>query len=119
MLFLGRIKQVSSSDTDCMPSFKSHTRTRYPYEHYRSPSHHLMWLTQEVPYPFSDPSKFTPLLLLFFQVRILHRALCPPPVKLTCVEVLLTVLSCSLHSASTLSSSRRLNLPGLDRLLQG
>lgn len=42
MLFLGRIKKISSSDTDWTISFKSHTRTRYPYEHYRSPSHHML-----------------------------------------------------------------------------
>lgn len=35
----------SSSDTNWMISLKSYTKIRYPYKHYRSPSHYLMWLT--------------------------------------------------------------------------
>lgn len=114
MLFLGRIKQVTWSDTNWMISFKSYTRTSLPYRHYRSPSHYLMWFTSNSCILFLTlASSHHCTLMMFFQVHTLHRALCSPAVKLTFAGILLTIPS------SLLGSSRRLNLPGLDRLFQG
>lgn len=105
VLFLGRTNQVFSSDTDWTISSESYTTT--------NPTtltnitevllRHLMWLTQDSHILFPTLTSSHCCSFKFFLPS-------PNPPQGTLP---------STCEASTLSSGRRLNLVGLDRLLQG